>query len=138
MPASAYEKVGGIFWIARMLSKIRLRAGGELHADFHANLGRGFDGRCVRFLGVDYAALAERVLQGGTDDEVLAWCHARGVRPSEEQILIWNEFISKRGWRDSDSPPGEFQAYKEKYGLGHRSDIMTYFDFYEVDEGRKP
>ena len=45
--------------------------------------------------------------------------------------------MSKRGWRDSDDD-GEFEAYKSKYGLGNRSDILTYFNFYEVHEGRKP
>jgi len=120
-----------------MLSKIRLQAAGKLPADYHANLGKGFDGRCVRFLGVDYDALVERVLQGGTDEEILSWCHARGVRPSEEQLGVWNEFMTKRGWRDTDRPPTAFQEHKEKYGLGHRADIMTFFDFYDVDEGRK-
>ena len=78
------------------------------------------------------------MLQGGTDEEILTWCHARGPRPSEDQVHIWNEYMLKRGWRDTDAPPSALQQYKEKYGLGHRSDILTYFDFYEVDEGRKP
>ena len=46
--------------------------------------------------------------------------------------------MGKRGGRDTDPPPDRIEAYKEKYGLGHRSDILTYFDFYEVDEGRRP
>lgn len=138
VPVGPYDKVGGLVWFPRMLSKIRLRAAGKLSDDYLASMGKGFDGRCVRFLGVDYDALAERTLQGGTDDEILAWCYARGVRPSENQIQVWNEYMLKRGWRDTDAPPGKLQEYKEKYGLGHRADILTFFDFYEVDEGRKP
>jgi len=29
-------------------TKIRLRAAGTVRADFHADLGSGFDGRCCR------------------------------------------------------------------------------------------
>jgi len=135
---SAYEKVGGIVWIPRMLDKIRLRAKGNLPADFHANVGKGFDGRCVRFLGVSHDAVVERVLKGETDEQVLAWCMEHGSRPTADQILIWNEFMIKRGWRDTDSPPGKLQEHKEKSGLGNRADILTFFDYYDVDEKRKP
>ena len=125
-------------WVPRMLRKIRLRANGELPAEYHAYMGKGFDRRCVRFLGVDYDALVARVLQGGTDEEILEWCFANGRRPTEFEIHVWNEYMIKRGWRDTDATDADFQAYKQQYGLGHRADILTYFDFYEVDEGREP
>lgn len=135
---SPYETTGGIVWFPRMLRKIRLRAEGKLPEEYHAYMGIGFDGRCLRFLRVSYDALVVRVLEGGTDEEILEWCFVRGYRPSEEEILVWNEYMIKRGWRDTDAPASDLQEYKEKYGLGHRSDILTYFDFYEVDEGRRP
>lgn len=138
MFVSPYAKVGGLVWFARMLRKIRLHAAGQLPADYLPYLGQGFDRRCVRFLGVTYEALVERVAQGGNDDEILAWCFSTGHRPSDVEILVWNEYMIKRGWRDTDAPTSQLQAYKDKYGLGHRADILTYFDFFEVDEGRKP
>jgi gluconokinase len=137
-PRSAYDQVGGIVYFARMLDKIRRHAAGKLPPDYHANLGRGFDGRCIRFLQVDYAALRERVLQGGNDDEILAWCFGKGRRPSEEDILVWNSFMRKRGWHDeADGTTAELDNYKAQSGLAHRADLMTFFDYYEVDEGRK-
>ena len=48
-PVSAYEKAGGMAYFPRMLCKIRLHAAGELHPDFHSNLGKGADGRCLSF-----------------------------------------------------------------------------------------
>lgn len=139
LPRSAYDRTGGIVYLARMLHKIRLRAAGTLRPDFHANLGGGFDGRCCRFLGVEYSALKKRVLEGGTDDEILAWCFAQGTRPTEEQIFIWNKFMLKRGWRDEeDGSTQELERYKAASGLAGRSDILTFFDYYEADEGRKP
>lgn len=138
MFVSPYEKTRGMVWFPRMLRKIRLHANGALPADYLPYLGKGFDLRCVRFLGVDYDALVRRVMEGGIDEEIIEWCFAVGRRPTEVEIHVWNEYMIKRGWRDTDSPPNQLQEYKESYGLGHRSDIMTYFDFYEVDEGRKP
>ncbi|MFY9268601.1 MAG: DUF5069 domain-containing protein [Candidatus Manganitrophaceae bacterium] len=139
VPCSAYHRVGGIVYFARMLDKIRLHAAGDLRSDFHPNLGSGFDGRCCRFLGVAYSALRERVLAGGTDAEILAWCFAQGTQHNEEQILIWNKFMLKRGWRDEDDgSTQELDRYKAESGLTHRADIVTFFDYYEVDEGRKP
>ena len=102
VPRSAYDRTGGVVYYARLLHKIRLRAAGSLRADYHANLGSAFDGRCCRFLGVEYTAVRERVLKVGMDDEILAWCFALGNRPDDEQVLIWNMFMLKRGWRDED------------------------------------
>ena len=139
VPRSAYDRTGGLVYFARMLDKIRLHAAGDLRADYHANLGDGFDARCCRLLGVAYPALRDRVLSGGTDDEVLAWCHARGTRPTDEQSLVWNKFMEKRGWRDEDDgSTQELEHYKAASGLAHRTDLVTFFDYYEADEGRKP
>ena len=66
---SPSEKVGGLFYFGRMLDKIRLHAKGQLPSDYHANLGKGFDEKCVRFLRVNYHELAERVKKGGTDED---------------------------------------------------------------------
>ena len=141
VPRSAFDRVGGVVYFARMLDKIRLLAAGRLREDFHANLGVAFDGRCCRFLGVAYEDLRARVLAGGpaSDDEIFAWCGERGTRPGEEQILVWNKFMLKRGWRDEDDgSTAELAAYKAASGLAHRADLVTFFDYYEVDEGRRP
>jgi hypothetical protein len=137
-PRSAYDKVGGIVYFARMLDKIRLQAAGKLPADYEQNLGRGFDGRCARFLGVAYSALRERALLDGTDEEVLEWCFGQGREPSAEEILVWNSFMRKRGWRDEeDGSTQELNEYKAQSGLSQRADLLTFFDYYEVDEGRR-
>ena len=121
-----------------MLRKIRLRAEGKLPIEYHPYMGRGFDRRCLQFLRIDYNTLVERVLAGGSDEEILEWTFAHGYRPSETEILVWNEYMIKRGWRDTNALASDLQNYKAEYGLGHRDDILTFFDFYEVDEGRRP
>jgi gluconokinase len=127
---SSYERVGGLVFFGRMLDKIRLHALGRLPSDY--NHGTGSDLRCTRFLRIEYPALVEHVLQSGTDEEVLEWCFQQGRRPTEEEIEIWSDYMSKRGWRDNLS---EWLAnVKKERGFEHRHDIQTAFDFHKADE----
>src|SRR3954467_15414764 len=89
---SPYLKVGRLVYFGRMLDKIRLHAAGKLpEADYGANLGKGFDGRCCDFLRVNYEELKGRVLAGGLNDEqVLIWAEERGGRRSDEECEVWN------------------------------------------------
>ena len=133
-PISAFKQVGGLYFLPRTLDKIRKHARGELHAEHHEYLGKGFDGRLCHFLGISYEALKTRTLAGGTDEEIFAWTQQRGRKLSEPDLLIWNGFAAKRGWRD-DATPG-LEKNKADSGLAHRADLLTFFDYYEVDEGR--
>jgi len=133
-PRSPHEKVGGIFYFGRMLDKIRLKAGGELHPDLHQNLGIGFDKRCADFLRISYEDLAKRVAEGLGDEEALEWCFSAGRKPSDEEVYIWNEFMRKRGWNDEATET--LQRRKEQSGFRDRDDVKTMFDYIDADEGR--
>lgn len=135
---SFHEKTAGMLYFPRLLDKIRLHARGELREDCHANLGlkgRG-DGLCCHYLRVDYVQLKERVLQGGSDEEILEWCFATGRRLDEVDIFIWNEFIRKRGWSDEASV--RLTTWKAESGHADRADLITIPDYTDVLEGRKP
>lgn len=132
---SVYHKTGGLVYFGRMLDKIRLHAAGRLPADYVENLGIGFDGRCCAFLQVDYTALKTRTLAGGTDEELLAWCHEQGGARTAEECEIWNGFMMKRGWRDALRE--RLLARVQESGLGDKP-IETMFDYIEFDEGRDP
>jgi Domain of unknown function (DUF5069) len=133
---SPSKKVGGLFYFGRMLDKIRLHAKGDLPPDYHANLGKGFDEKCVRFLRVNYGELVHRMKQGGADEEILQWCFDVGRRPTEDDIYVWNEFMRKRGWNDEVSEI--LNRRKREGGMADRSDIQTSFQFIDADEGRLP
>ncbi len=121
-----------------MLDKIRLHAAGELPPDYCVGTDEPdlFDSRCCRFLGVNYDELAQRTLEGGSDEEILEWCFERGRRPNEEELEVWNAFLAKRGWRDAGS--ASLEEAKERYGWADRNDIQTWVDLHDVDEGRTP
>jgi hypothetical protein len=134
IPRTPRDTVLGIVYLPRMIEKIRLHAGGELHPEYHANLGIGFDLRACAFLGVPYEELVVRVNQSGSDEEIAEWCFQRGRRPGDEQIEIWNAFMEKRGWRDPAS--ALLVKRKTESGFTSRDDIMTFFDYIDADEGR--
>ena len=131
---SPYAKVSGVYYFPRLLDKIRLHAAGQLPQEYHANLGSGFDGRAISFLWVEYAALVERVKQGGTDEEIFAWAVAQGRQPNPEEIEIWNDFMRKRGWNDESSERLEMR--KRESGFEQRAEIQTFFDYIDADEER--
>lgn len=134
---SCYARVGPLVYFGRMLDKIRLHAAGRLPADYHANLGIGFDGRTCTFLRVAYAAVRERTLAGGTDEEILAWCFATGGARSDDECAVWSGFMMKVGWRDARTPV--LRQRLVDYGLADRGlTIETFFDLNDCDEGRDP
>jgi hypothetical protein len=138
-PCSDYHETKGLIYFARMLDKIRLHAQGRLPPDYFVGVDDDptfFDARCTRFLGVNYNELVSRTLEGGSDEEILDWCFEHGRQPGEEEILIWNAFISKRGWRDESS--GDLKAAKERNGWENRDDIQTWVDLHDAEEGRTP
>jgi Domain of unknown function (DUF5069) len=135
-PKSPREMTGGMMYFPRMLDKIWLHARGGLHEDYHKNLGavKAADGACCNFLRVHYRDLRERVLQGGSDDEILEWCFEKGRRLNEGDIVVWNGFASKLGWRDFMTP--RFQELKKAQGVTDREDIACVPDLMDFEEGR--
>ena len=131
---SDYETVDGIVFFGRMLDKIRLKAAGRLPSDYLTGTADRtyFDARCCTFLRVPYVNLVERVLQGGSDEEVLQWCYQNYYRPSRDEIEMWNGFMTKRGWRDPGS--AELEQAKVDRGFGDRPDIQTWFDLHKAEE----
>jgi gluconokinase len=138
---SPFEQVKGIVYFGRMLDKMRLAASGKLPEGWReargTNMPNSFDARCSRFLGVDYAALEKETLKGSsTDEALLAWAFKNGRQPSEEEIEIWNAFMTKRGWRDSGTQ--RLQERLAEIGLPPTA-AQTMFEFIDIDEGkRKP
>jgi len=134
---SPSEQIKGVVYFGRMLDKIRLAAAGKLPEGWQAARGTSsksnFDSRCCRFLHIDYAALEAETLKGGSDEELLAWAFAHGRRPSEEEIEVWNAFMTKRGWRDAGTQ--RLNERLAELGLAPGT-VQTMFEFIDLDEGR--
>jgi hypothetical protein len=138
---SPYVKVGRLVYFGRMLDKIRLHAAGRLPPEYVANLGDGkpgvFDTRCCIFLRVPFAEIQAKTLEGGSDESVLSWIDANAGRRSDDDCMVWNAFLMKRGWHD---PAASVQRLRERIkeaGLEGKP-IETFFDYIDFDEGRDP
>jgi hypothetical protein len=133
---SPFDQVKGIVYFGRMLDKIRLA--GKLPEAWEGARGNkmatSFDARCCRFFQIDYAALEKETLKGGTDEELLAWVFKNGRQPSEEEIEIWNAFMTKRGWRDAGTQ--RLNERLAEIGLPPGT-VETMFEFIDLDEGRR-
>ncbi len=134
---SPFDSVKGLVYFGRMLDKIRLAAAGKLPEGWQPMRGAvkgSFDWRCCQFLKLDYAALEAEALKGGkTDDELLAWAYAHGRQPDEQEIEVWNAFMTKRGWRDAGTQ--RLQERLAEIGLPPGT-VLTMFEFIDLDEGR--
>jgi len=134
VPVSPYETCHGLVYFPRMIDKIRLHASGELGADYVPNLGKGFDVRCCSLLGVDYNELANAVSSSKTDEQAWEWVLQNGKALTEEQIEVWNGFMTRRGW--NDDLVEILEKRKKEGGFESRADIRTMFDYIDADEGR--
>lgn len=132
---SPYDHVGGIVFFGRMLDKIRLHRDGKLPAGWLETKGVGFDGRCCRFLKIDYAAIETETLKGRDDETLLGWAFAHGRTPDSEEIEVWNAFMTKYGWRDKATERVHIRLAEIGRPVGT---VLTMFDFIEIDEGRAP
>ena len=137
---SPYDKVSRVVYFGRMLDKIRLQAAGKLPPDYIDNLGDAkpgmFDTRCCSFLRVRFAEIQARALGGGfSDEQVLAWCLERGGARTDEECLVWNQFMTKRGWRDEAH--ARLRQRIAESALESKP-IMSMFDYLDFDEGRDP
>ena len=59
--------------------------------------------------------------------------HAAGLLPSEyEEVEIWNDYLSKRCWRDRYTPRLHIRLQEAGWPIGT---VLTMFDFVDLDEG---
>ena len=134
---SPSDQIKGLVYFGRMLDKIRLAAAGKLPEGWQAARGttmkNSFDSRCCSFLRIDYAALEAETLKGAGDETLLEWAFQHGRRPADEEIEIWNAFMTKRGWRDAGTQ--RLNERLAEIGLPPGT-VQTMFEFIDLDEGR--
>ena len=138
-PRSPKILLGGMAHLARFIDKIRLRHAGQIQDYNYITVG--FDKYLLEFLQVKPDEFERRVLQGGTDEELLAWIRAHGRPLTADEIRQWNERILTGGPKD-DAARQRFQArladVAAKRGVPVETlpRAATWVDIIELDEGR--
>ena len=134
---SPRDRVGGLYYFGRMIDKIRCHLRDELPEEYRPNFGVGLDGMLCGMLNVAHADLIERLRGGGSDEEILEWCYARGTRLNGVQVHIWNEFARKVGWNDRTT---QFlsKVKAEDGTVAETASLSTAFELIDYREGRSP
>ena len=138
-PRSPKILLGGMAHLARFIDKIRLRHAG--HIQDYNYITVGFDKYLLEFLQLKPDEFERRVLQGGTDEELLAWIRAHGRPLTSDEIRQWNERILTGGPKD-DAARQRFQARladvaaKRGVPVETLSRVTTWVEIIELDEGR--
>lgn len=139
VPRSPKALLGGIAHLGRFIDKIRLRQAGEIQDYNYITVG--FDKYLVDFLGIDPKSFEQRVLTGGTDEELLAWVKANGRKPSDEEIAQWSKNLLASGPKDEAARQrfrGRLEEIATKRGVPVSSlpAVTTWVDAIELDEER--
>jgi hypothetical protein len=138
-PRSPKLLLGGLAHLGRLIDKIHLRHAGQIQ-DYNY-LTAGFDKSLLELLGLNGEAFECRVLEGGTDDDIVRWvnCHASPL--SEKDIQQWNDRIFTSSPQD-DGTRQRFQARlsdiaaKRGVSVNALPSVSTWADVIELDEGR--
>jgi hypothetical protein len=138
-PRSPKALLGGIAHLGRFVDKIRLRHAGQIQDYNYITVG--FDKYLVDFLQINPKAFEQRVLAGGTDEELLAWVKANSRKPSEQEIAQWSQGLLSSGPKDDAARQrfqGRIQGIATKRGVPVASlpSVHTWADVIELDEER--
>lgn len=138
-PRSPKALLGDIAHLGRFIDKIRLRNAGQIQGYNYITVG--FDKYLADFLGIDGKAFEQRVLAGGTDEELLDWVKVNGRKPSEQEIAQWTQALLASGPKD-DAARQRFQgrlediATKRGVAVSSLPSVTTWADVIELDEER--
>ena len=138
-PRSPKALLGGIAHLGRFIDKICLRNAGQIQDYNYITVG--FDKYLVDFLRIDPKAFEQRVLAGGTDEELLFWVKTNSRKPSDQEIAQWSQGLLTSGPKDDAARQrfqGRLQEVATKRGVPVSSipSVSTWADMIELDEGR--
>ena len=138
-PRSPKALLGGIAHLGRFIDKIRLRHAGKIQDYNYVTVG--FDKHLIEFLAIDPKTFEQRVLAGGTDEDLLAWIVVNGKKVTEaESRLFTRNLLSAKP--EDDAARQRFQgrlgdiATKRGVVVSSLPPAQTWADVIEIDEER--
>jgi hypothetical protein len=127
------HRATGLLHLPRFIAKIRKDLKGALPASYQRNYCRGFDRFLCLHLGIDPAAVIEAVKAAGEDEAALD-ARLHELFPADLRVARWNRELVQKGM--SEMGREALQQAKDKMGAGDRSDLISFADMIDFDEGR--
>ncbi len=122
----------GLLHLPRFLAKIRKHLDGSLPASYRRNFCKGFDRFLCLHLGVEPQSVVEAVRESKDAAELDARLLA--MFPADVRAARWNRELVQKGM--SEMGREALQDAKNKMGIGDRTDLISFADMIEYDEGR--
>jgi len=122
----------GLLHLPRFIAKIRKHLAGELPASYQRNFCRGFDRFLCLHLGVDPEAVIDAVRNSSSETELDA--ALADIFPEDCRVHVWNRQLVQKGM--SEMGREALQQAKDKMGAGDRTDLISFADMIDFDEGR--
>jgi hypothetical protein len=128
------HRATGLLHLPRFLAKIRKHLAGELPKSYQRNFTKGFDGFLCLHLGIDPQSVIELV-QNSPDEDALE-AGLKELLPPDPRPHVWNRKVVQMGM----SPAGreKLAEVREQMGVPERTDIISFADMIDFDEGRLP
>jgi gluconokinase len=130
---SPSAQVKGLVYFGRMLDKIRLAADGTLPEGWQRCAAQPIKALSIPVAAVSCTSTTRRwkteTLKGRSDEELLEWAFANGRRPTDDEVEIWNSFMTKRGWRDAGTQ--RLNERLAEIGLPAGT-VLTMFEFIDA------
>ncbi len=122
----------GLLHLPRFIGKIRKHLSGQLPKSYQRNFCKGFDRFLCLHLGVD----PEQVIQCVKDATSEADLDARLLKllPADLRVHVWNRELVQKGM--SEMGREALNDAKRKMGALDRTDVLSFADMIDFDEGR--
>lgn len=132
LPSAYIPHSCGLLHLPRFIAKIRKHLAGELPKSYQRNFTRGFDGFLCLHLGVDPTEIIEIVRTSNSNEQLDQRLRERF--PADLRVHHWNRELVQKGM--SEMGRESLEATKQKMGISHRSDLISFADMIDFDEGR--
>lgn len=132
LPSAYIPHTCGLLHLPRFIAKIRKHLAGELPKSYQRNFTRGFDGFLCLHLGVDPKDVIEIVRSSSSDTELDQ--RLLQIFPTDLRVHQWNRELVQKGM--SQMGRETLEATKQKMGIAHRADLISFADMIDFDEGR--
>ena len=133
LPSSYIPHPGtGLLHLPRFLAKIRKHLKGELPKSYQRNFCKGFDRFLCLHLGVDPEQVITCVREAR--EEAVLDARLKTLFPADLRVHVWNRELVQKGM--SEMGREALNDAKRKMNAEHRTDVISFADMIDFDEGR--
>ena len=132
-PRSGRETLGGMLFLPRSIDKMRAHIAGTA-GEYKALTG--MSDQLFDLFGVTADQFQEAVAANIGDDGVLQWLYTHGRQPAPGAIEAYNAQLLAHT-PATEERMARFRADLASAGHGDRTDVTTFMDKQDLEEGRK-